>query len=189
VHVATTIKTSDLRLISALVMVVADVTRLVHVFDAVDQKPQCETAILDRLGLVLDDEPELVDLVDYAAVLRIVRRPLSIVVGLVQEDVDVVPRGGLWQQAAVLVRSQRGVCKRFTWFQQLCDRGLGLWSQVPLRESGDYALAEAAPGEGRSCRLKCYQQSQQLNNNELPRVFSTGISAPKLIQVYCFDRV
>ena len=58
---------------------------------AVAEEPQGKPPILDRLGHVLQGRPELVDLVDHAAFLGIVRRPLGVVPGLVEGDVDVVP--------------------------------------------------------------------------------------------------
>jgi hypothetical protein len=59
-------------LVAAFVVVVADVAGLMKVLDAVEQEPQGEPTLLDRLALIADDLGKLVDLVDYATVLRIV---------------------------------------------------------------------------------------------------------------------
>jgi hypothetical protein len=74
VHVRSAIKPANLRSVTALVLVVADVTGLVHILEAMDEEPTSKTSVFDRLGLVPDDEPELVDLVDHAALLGIVGR-------------------------------------------------------------------------------------------------------------------
>ena len=92
--------------IPSLVAVVADMTRLVHVLDAMDEEPQGEPAILDGLALVFKGHPELVDLVDHAALGRDVAGELGVVAGLVERDVDVMPGGRLRQPAAVLVRPE-----------------------------------------------------------------------------------
>ena len=77
------------------IVVVADVHRHVHVLDAVNEEPQGEPAIVDRFALVLQGRPELVDLVDHAALLRIVCRPLGVVRGFIEGDVDVMPGSSL----------------------------------------------------------------------------------------------
>ena len=38
-------------------------TRLVHILDAMDEEPQGEAAIVDGFALVLERQPELIDLV------------------------------------------------------------------------------------------------------------------------------
>jgi hypothetical protein len=78
----------------------------VHIFDTVNQEPQGKPPILDRLAFVLDDESELVDLVDHAAHLRIVAGELGVVLGLVEGDIDIVPRSGLGEPAPVLIGPQ-----------------------------------------------------------------------------------
>jgi hypothetical protein len=62
VHVRAFVEESDLGLVAALVVVVADVAGSVQILDAVDQEPQSEPPILDRLALVPERQPELVDL-------------------------------------------------------------------------------------------------------------------------------
>ena len=67
-HVRPAIEEPNLGVVATTIVVVADVHRHVHVLDAVNEEPQGEPTILDRLGLVLEGRPELVDLVDDAAV-------------------------------------------------------------------------------------------------------------------------
>jgi hypothetical protein len=72
VQVRTTIEAPHLGIVPISVVVVADMTWLMHILDEMDQEPQGEPPILDRLALVLQRRPEPVDLVDHAAVLRFV---------------------------------------------------------------------------------------------------------------------
>jgi hypothetical protein len=65
------------------VVIVADMTWLMQVLDAVEQEPQREPSLLDRLGLVADHLPELVDLVHDTAVFRVIGGPLRIVLRLI----------------------------------------------------------------------------------------------------------
>jgi hypothetical protein len=89
----------------------------VHVFNAVDQESNREPSFLNRFVFVLHDLPELVDLVDDAAVLRVIGRPFSIVLGFVEENVHVMPGGGVPHPAANLVCPRRGVGDRLAWLQ------------------------------------------------------------------------
>jgi hypothetical protein len=57
------VEESNPGLIPAFIVVVATVYRHVHVFQTMNQDPQGESPILDRL----DDQSKLVDLVDHAA--------------------------------------------------------------------------------------------------------------------------
>jgi hypothetical protein len=71
-----------LSVVAAFVVVVAHVTRLVHVLKTMDYEPQGEPPILDRLRLVADNFSEFVDLGNDSAVLRVVCRELGIIFGL-----------------------------------------------------------------------------------------------------------
>jgi hypothetical protein len=66
-HIRATVEPTDLRLVSALIVVVADMARLVKIVDAVEQEATREPTLLDGLALVLHDLAELVDLVHDAA--------------------------------------------------------------------------------------------------------------------------
>jgi hypothetical protein len=70
--------------VTALVVVLADMQGHVEVLDAMEQEPEGEPAILDRLARVLQGHPELVDLVHDTTLLRDVPGELRVVSGLVQ---------------------------------------------------------------------------------------------------------
>jgi hypothetical protein len=96
-HVASFIEPADLGLIPSLIVVIANVTRLLHIFDTVNQEQQGEPSILDRLGLVFDDEPKLVDLIDDTAHCRsgkpgVIFRPVARGVHVVPEGRRTLPR-------------------------------------------------------------------------------------------------
>ena len=82
VHVGAAIKEANLSLVATLVMVVANVAGLMHVFGAMDEEPQHESTILDGLAPVVHYQSELVNLVDHATLRRDVASEPGIVPGL-----------------------------------------------------------------------------------------------------------
>jgi hypothetical protein len=95
-----------LSVVAAFVVVVAHVTRLVHVLKTMDYEPQGEPPILDRLRLVADNFSEFIDLVHDTALGRHVALELRVVTGLIKRNVHIVSGGCLGESPPVLVRPE-----------------------------------------------------------------------------------
>jgi hypothetical protein len=160
VHVHSAIEGSNLGVVSAAIVVIANVHRHMHVLDAVDEESQGEPPVLSRLGRVFQDGPELVDLVDNATVLRVNCRPLGVIARFVERDVHVVPGSGLGQPPSVLIGPRRGVGAALTFIEQSRDRGLNFRVQVLLGDPGNDPVTESAPSKGGGCGLKGNQQTE-----------------------------
>jgi hypothetical protein len=83
-HITAPIEESHLRVIAATVMVLSDVHRHMQIFDAVSQKPECETPIFEGLSFVVHDQLEFIDFVHDAAVLWVISAELGIVSRLIE---------------------------------------------------------------------------------------------------------
>ncbi len=111
-HVRAAIEPANLGLVPTFVVIVAHVAGLVQVLDAVEQEPQREPTLLDRLALIFHDEPKLVDLVHHATLRGNVATELGVVLGLIQRNIDVMPRGRVAHLTANLVCPERCVRQR-----------------------------------------------------------------------------
>src|SRR5262249_37590217 len=70
--VGSPVEKPDLSVVSASVVVLANIHRQVHVFYKVDEKAQGESSVFDGLGFLVHEQTKLIDPVRNATVLRIV---------------------------------------------------------------------------------------------------------------------
>jgi len=159
-HIGAAVEPANLGLVPAFVVIVADVARLVEILDAMEQEAERKPTFFDRLALILHDQPKLVDFVDDATLRGNVATALGVVLGLIQWNIDVMPRGRLGQSPAMLVRPKRGIRQRLARLQQRSNRGLCLGRHVLLGEPGNYTMPERSPRPDGRCHLKYDEQAQ-----------------------------